>query len=85
MQGEVVQGAIDRVLLFSLRVLVTGDDFELYTLHRCQRCVKDRDWKSYQSIDVGHPHEHTTLSGVLPYHLAVEVPAHKVQQDILAS
>lgn len=33
---------------------------------------------SYQGIDIRHPHEHAALSGMLPHHLAIKVPAYKV-------
>jgi hypothetical protein len=40
---------------------------------------------TYQCVDVGHPHEHTAFFRVLPHHLATEVSANKIDDNVLTA
>ena len=85
-ESHVVKGAVDRVLLFGFGVFVSSDDFELSALGTWLVNISGYSVTLlYQCVGVGHPHKHSAFLCVLPQHLAAEVSANKINEDILAS
>ena len=85
-ESHVVKRAVDRVLLFSFGIFVSSDDFELSALGTWLVSISGYSiMLLYQCVDVGHPHKYSAFLCVLPHHLAAEVSANKVNEDILAS
>ena len=85
-ESHVVKGAVDRVLLFGFGIFVSSDDFELSALGTWLVNMSGYSVTLlYQCVGVGHPHKHSAFLCVLPHHLAAEVSANKINEDILAS
>ena len=85
-ESHVVKGAVDRVLLFGFGIFVSSDDFELSALGTWLVNISGYSVTLlYQCVGVGHPHKHSAFLCVLPQHLAAEVSANKINEDILAS
>lgn len=53
--------------------------------YNCQSRHIDPKKRTYQGIDVRHPHEKPTFFGMLPQHPTTKMPTDEIRQDILTA